>query len=154
MRNVWQNKSLACPSNSFKHTSPHLQRPRNLTVHAAGKSKYGTRGSQQGCKTDHHNAYGAKRALGLKPASDELACTHFEGCPGCSLQQQLHDPPIVSKAQAFFASRGFADFRRVPGPVQGWRCRAKLAVRGSSAAPELGLFQLGSHSVVAIPECR
>jgi hypothetical protein len=50
--------------------------------------------------------------------------------------------------------RGFESFTTVPGPVHGWRCRAKLAVRGSAAAPQLGLFQAGSHELVPIPECR
>jgi hypothetical protein len=30
---------------------------------------------------------------------------HLDSCPGCSQQQQLHDPPIVSRARDFFASR-------------------------------------------------
>jgi hypothetical protein len=30
---------------------------------------------------------------------------HFGSCPGCTQQQQLHDPPIVSRARQFFASR-------------------------------------------------
>jgi hypothetical protein len=38
-------------------------------------------------------------------AADELGCVHFDSCPGCSQQQQLHDPPIVSRAREFFASR-------------------------------------------------
>ena len=40
------------------------------------------------------------------------------------------------------------------GPVHGWRCRAKLAVRGSAGAPSIGLFEAGSHSVTPMPECR
>uniref|UniRef100_A0A803LCB6 Methyltransferase small domain-containing protein n=1 Tax=Chenopodium quinoa TaxID=63459 RepID=A0A803LCB6_CHEQI len=36
----------------------------------------------------------------------------------------------------------------------GWRCRAKLAVRGSSANPMIGLYEEGTHNVVDIPECR
>ncbi|KAF6252247.1 hypothetical protein COO60DRAFT_1644211 [Scenedesmus sp. NREL 46B-D3] len=51
-------------------------------------------------------------------------------------------------------TEGLEGFSTVPGPVHGWRCRAKLAVRGSAAAPQLGLFQANSHDLVPIPECR
>lgn len=36
----------------------------------------------------------------------------------------------------------------------GWRCRAKLAVRGSASDPMIGLYQEGTHNVVDIPECK
>jgi hypothetical protein len=36
----------------------------------------------------------------------------------------------------------------------GWRCRAKLAVRGTSEDPQIGLFEEGTHSIVDIPLCR
>ncbi|KAF5190660.1 23S rRNA (uracil-C(5))-methyltransferase RlmCD [Thalictrum thalictroides] len=36
----------------------------------------------------------------------------------------------------------------------GWRCRAKLAIRGSSANPLIGLYEEGTHNVVDIPFCR
>ena len=35
-----------------------------------------------------------------------------------------------------------------------WRCRAKLAVRGTSEDPHIGLFEEGTHSIVDIPFCR
>lgn len=36
----------------------------------------------------------------------------------------------------------------------GWRCRAKLAVRGSSTNPLIGLYEEGTHNVIDIPECK
>lgn len=36
----------------------------------------------------------------------------------------------------------------------GWRCRAKLAVRGSLTGPLIGLYQEGTHTVVDIPHCK
>nr|GEY04829.1 hypothetical protein [Tanacetum cinerariifolium] len=36
----------------------------------------------------------------------------------------------------------------------GWRCRAKLAIRGSSADPQIGLYEEGTHNVVDIPDCK
>lgn len=35
-----------------------------------------------------------------------------------------------------------------------WRCRAKLAVRGTSEDPQIGIFEEGTHSIVDIPLCR
>jgi tRNA/tmRNA/rRNA uracil-C5-methylase (TrmA/RlmC/RlmD family) len=37
--------------------------------------------------------------------------------------------------------------------ILGWRTRAKLAVRGKSTHPQIGLFHRGSHDVVDIPDC-
>ncbi len=39
------------------------------------------------------------------------------------------------------------------GPAFGHRHRARLMVRGRSAAPKVGLFQAGTHRVVDIPRC-
>ena len=36
----------------------------------------------------------------------------------------------------------------------GWRCRAKLLVRGSSTNSLVGLYQEGTHNVVDIPDCK
>ena len=43
-----------------------------------------------------------------------------------------------------------------PWDPHGWRTVAKLAVRPVSRwrGVELGLYQLGSHDVVGIPQCR
>ena len=39
------------------------------------------------------------------------------------------------------------------GAATGFRMRARLAVRGRVGAPKLGLFELGTHRVVHIPNC-
>ena len=36
----------------------------------------------------------------------------------------------------------------------GWRCRAKLAVRGTSTNPLIGLYEEGTHNVIDIPDCK
>jgi tRNA/tmRNA/rRNA uracil-C5-methylase (TrmA/RlmC/RlmD family) len=41
----------------------------------------------------------------------------------------------------------------VSGATSGFRLRARLAIRGRRGAPKLGMFQLGTHRVVAIPNC-
>ncbi len=41
----------------------------------------------------------------------------------------------------------------VSGASSGFRLRARLAIRGRQGAPKLGMFQLGTHRVVHIPNC-
>lgn len=40
------------------------------------------------------------------------------------------------------------------GAALGFRVRARLAVRGRAGQPKIGIFQLGTHRVVHIPNCR
>ncbi len=40
------------------------------------------------------------------------------------------------------------------GDPQGFRSRARLAIRGRVGSPKIGLFELGTHHVVHIPNCR
>ncbi len=37
--------------------------------------------------------------------------------------------------------------------MSGFRLRARLAIRGRHGSPKIGMFQLGTHRVVTIPEC-
>jgi tRNA/tmRNA/rRNA uracil-C5-methylase (TrmA/RlmC/RlmD family) len=41
----------------------------------------------------------------------------------------------------------------ISGQTAGFRHRARLAIRGHLGSPKLGLFQLGTHRVVHIPNC-
>jgi tRNA/tmRNA/rRNA uracil-C5-methylase (TrmA/RlmC/RlmD family) len=41
----------------------------------------------------------------------------------------------------------------VSGATHAFRLRARLAIRGRLGAPRLGMFQLGTHRVVSIPNC-
>lgn len=41
----------------------------------------------------------------------------------------------------------------VSGAAEGFRLRARLAIRGRLGAPKVGMFQLGTHRVVHIPNC-
>ncbi len=43
--------------------------------------------------------------------------------------------------------------RAFEGPALGYRHRVRLAVRGRSRSPKVGLFRLGTHQVVDIPTC-
>jgi len=48
---------------------------------------------------------------------------------------------------------GLPAVRVVSGEMTGFRQRARLAIRGRLGAPKLGLFELGTHHVVHIPNC-
>jgi tRNA/tmRNA/rRNA uracil-C5-methylase (TrmA/RlmC/RlmD family) len=41
----------------------------------------------------------------------------------------------------------------ISGQTAGYRLRARLAIRGRLGSPKLGLFELGTHRVVHIPNC-
>ena len=81
-------------------------------------------------------------------------CPHRPPCPGCP---RFGEPGIAPDALA--ALKALARVHDLPGvPVvsgatSGFRLRARLAIRGRRGAPKLGMFQLGTHRVVAIPNC-
>lgn len=54
--------------------------------------------------------------------------------------------------QAYFISKEIP-FHIVPGKIEGSRLRSKVAVRGSSQKPLIGLFKPGTHEVYEIPCC-
>ncbi|WZZ01746.1 hypothetical protein YC2023_074074 [Brassica napus] len=83
-----------------------------------------------------------------------LQCPHFQSCSGCTQELNLHRPAVVDEASGFFKRYGVEDFTFDSCRLWGWRCRAKLAVRGTSDNALIGLYQEGTHSVVDIPECK
>lgn len=83
-----------------------------------------------------------------------IFCVHFSSCSGCFLEDAVHIPPILEEAKLWFRENGISDFNLRAGLVTGWRTRAKLAVRGSSQDPRIGLYKAGSHEVIDIPRCQ
>ncbi|XP_030953605.1 uncharacterized protein LOC115976454 [Quercus lobata] len=83
-----------------------------------------------------------------------LHCPHFQSCSGCTHEFNLHRPIIVDEATDFFKTLGVSDFTFDTCRLWEWRCRAKLAVRGSAESPLIGLYQEGTHNVVDIPQCK
>ncbi|KAL5797175.1 hypothetical protein ACOSQ2_001995 [Xanthoceras sorbifolium] len=83
-----------------------------------------------------------------------LQCPHFQSCSGCTHEFNLHRPIIVEEVTDFFKNLGVSDFTFDSCKLYGWRCRAKLAVRGTSTSPLIGLYQEGTHNVVDIPHCK
>ncbi|KAK3260175.1 hypothetical protein CYMTET_30853 [Cymbomonas tetramitiformis] len=82
-----------------------------------------------------------------------LDCPHFDRCAGCVLDVGLDSPPVATDGEAFFNSLGIS-FQLSTGDIHAWRCRVRLAVRGTTAHPRIGLFERNSHNVVPIPKCR
>lgn len=87
----------------------------------------------------------------LKILSNQQSCTHFNVCAGCS--SLLTDlPPVWEEI-----SKEFKDILNpvlYQGPSHYWRCRAKLAVRGTVKHPIIGLFKRHSHEAIPIPFCQ
>ncbi|XP_060187098.1 uncharacterized protein LOC132616593 [Lycium barbarum] len=83
-----------------------------------------------------------------------LNCTHFQSCSGCTQEYDLHRPVVIDEAIGFFNKLGVKDFSFDSCRLWGWRCRAKLAVRGSSSEPLIGLYEEGTHNIVDIPDCK
>ncbi|KAH0448854.1 hypothetical protein IEQ34_022654 [Dendrobium chrysotoxum] len=87
-------------------------------------------------------------------AATSLQCLHFQSCSGCSQEWDLDQPRVVTEARKFFQELGISDLKFESGMLVEWRCRAKLAVRGTSERPLIGLYEEGTHNVVDIPLCR
>jgi 23S rRNA (uracil1939-C5)-methyltransferase len=62
---------------------------------------------------------------------------------------------VVSlRLNALAEAHGLSDVDVVSGALQAFRLRARLAIRGRQNSPKIGLFELDSHRVVHIPNCR
>ncbi|HYP74571.1 MAG TPA: hypothetical protein VER12_01375 [Polyangiaceae bacterium] len=83
-----------------------------------------------------------------------MICTHRPPCPGCP---RFGERGIAGAAQR--ALNDLAEKHALPqvsvisGQMTGFRQRARLAIRGRLGSPKLGLFELGTHHVVHIPNC-
>jgi tRNA/tmRNA/rRNA uracil-C5-methylase (TrmA/RlmC/RlmD family) len=90
---------------------------------------------------------------GPAPAGS-TTCPHRPPCPGCP---RFGEPGIAPAARAALESlarqHGLPQVPVVSGATGGFRLRARLAIRGRQGAPKLGMFQLGTHRVVHIPDC-
>ena len=86
--------------------------------------------------------------------AESPSCPHRPPCPGC--------PRFGEKGLGLGARGALEELARVHGLAQvqvvsgqsaGFRLRARLAIRGRLGSPKIGLFELGSHRVVHIPNC-
>jgi 23S rRNA (uracil1939-C5)-methyltransferase len=84
-----------------------------------------------------------------------LHCPHRPPCPGCPRFAEPDIDPIVREALTDLARQhGLAEPAIVSGSALGFRHRARLAIRGRLGSPKIGLFELATHRVVHIPNCR
>jgi 23S rRNA (uracil1939-C5)-methyltransferase len=82
------------------------------------------------------------------------SCPHRPPCPGCP---RFGEPGIAASARTALGelarTHGLPEVSVVSGQTSGFRLRARLAIRGRLGSPKLGLFELGTHRVVHIPNC-
>ena len=82
------------------------------------------------------------------------SCPHRPPCPACP---RFGDPGIDPAARGTLdqlaRAHGLPQVSVISGQTAGFRHRARLAIRGRLGSPKLGLFQLGTHRVVHIPNC-
>jgi 23S rRNA (uracil1939-C5)-methyltransferase len=81
-------------------------------------------------------------------------CTHRPPCPGCPRYGERGLSGTATSVLAKLADRTGAVLDAVvEGPPLAFRVRARLAVRGRSRSPKLGIFQEGTHAIADIPSC-
>jgi tRNA/tmRNA/rRNA uracil-C5-methylase (TrmA/RlmC/RlmD family) len=82
------------------------------------------------------------------------SCPHRPPCPACP---RFGEPGIAASARGALDSlaraHGLPEVPVISGRTSGFRLRARLAIRGRLGTPKLGLFELGTHRVVHIPNC-
>ena len=82
------------------------------------------------------------------------SCPHRPPCPGCP---RFAEPGIAPAARvaldALARTHGLPEIAEICGQTSGFRLRARLAIRGRLGSPKIGLFELGTHRVVHIPNC-
>jgi len=83
-----------------------------------------------------------------------LTCPHRPPCPACP---RFGEPGIAASARGALdclaRAHGLPEVSVISGRTSGFRLRARLAIRGRLGTPKLGLFELGTHRVVHIPNC-
>ncbi len=94
-------------------------------------------------------------AVDRRPIEGLEPCPHLPPCPACPRFGARDVAPAAQGALDDLArSHGLPAVEVVSGPYSGFRLRARLAIRGRLGSPKLGLFELGTHRVVHIPNCR
>jgi 23S rRNA (uracil1939-C5)-methyltransferase len=97
------------------------------------------------------------RQLELRNPQETLeltSCPHRPPCPGCPRFGERGIAPAARAALDELArAHGVPEVSFISGQTAGFRLRARLAIRGRVGSPKLGLFELGTHRVVHIPNC-
>lgn len=81
-------------------------------------------------------------------------CRHQPACPGCPrFGERAIAAPARQRLEALALAAGIAPPEFSESIGFGYRHRVRLSVRGTPAAPRLGIFEEGSHRLVHIPDC-
>jgi 23S rRNA (uracil1939-C5)-methyltransferase len=81
-------------------------------------------------------------------------CPHRPPCSGCPRFGEVGlAPPVRQALDALAVRHGLPSVPMVAGSPQGFRHRARLAIRGRVDAPRIGLFEAGTHRIVTVPRC-
>ena len=81
-------------------------------------------------------------------------CPHRPPCPGCPRFGEHGIAPAARGAlESLARAHGLPELQVISGQTAGFRLRARLAIRGRLGSPKPGLFELGTHRVVHIPNC-
>jgi tRNA/tmRNA/rRNA uracil-C5-methylase (TrmA/RlmC/RlmD family) len=84
-----------------------------------------------------------------------ISCPHRPPCSGCPRYAEPDIAPAARLALDELAARHHISPVSIEsGRLDGFRLRARLAIRGRLGSPKIGLFELGTHRVVHIPNCR
>jgi 23S rRNA (uracil1939-C5)-methyltransferase len=87
--------------------------------------------------------------------ADLDACPHHPPCPGCPRFAEHGIAPAARRAlDELAALHGLPAVAVIAGDRSGFRTRARLAIRGRVGSPKVGLFEIDSHRVVHIPNCK
>ena len=93
--------------------------------------------------------------MGAADSQKILPCPHRPPCPGCPrFGERGIAPDSRSALNELARIHGLPEVPVISGQTAGFRLRARLAIRGRLGSPKIGLFELGSHRVVHIPNCR
>jgi 23S rRNA (uracil1939-C5)-methyltransferase len=94
------------------------------------------------------------KSSNLGSLGQSSGCPHRPPCPGCPRFGEPGIAPDASAALNHLAqAHGLPQVPVISGETAGFRQRARLAIRGRLGSPKLGLFELGTHRVVHIPNC-
>jgi 23S rRNA (uracil1939-C5)-methyltransferase len=94
------------------------------------------------------------RSGNFRAAGESASCPHRPPCPGCPRFGERGIAPAARGALDELArAHGLLEVPVISGQTRGFRLRARLAIRGRLGSPKVGLFELGTHHVVHIPNC-
>jgi len=81
-------------------------------------------------------------------------CTHRPPCPGCPRFGESGLGVHATETLSRLADDTGAHLHPViEGDAWHFRTRARLAVRGRSSSPKVGIFRAGTHDIVDVPRC-